>query len=123
MQIMEVRRKRLGTLIKQWGGPTNLANKLGLSGPSYLSQLRSKNRPITEKVARGIEAKLQLPPGWFDSLEPLKSNNANASYGEGLSVLQIATVDALIQACKRGAINDMDCAELITKFVSNCVKT
>lgn len=65
-EITEVRRASLRVLIAQWGGPTSLAKKLKLSGPSYLSQLVSGERPITEKTARKIEGGLDLSDGWMD---------------------------------------------------------
>lgn len=64
--LQDLRRRNLKALIKEWDGPTNLATKLGHSGPSYLSQLVSGNRPITENTARAIEVKLALPPRWLD---------------------------------------------------------
>lgn len=66
MDLQDRRRASLRLLIKQWGGPTTLAKKLQHKGPSYLSQLVSGNRPITEKTARGVEDKLGLPGGWMD---------------------------------------------------------
>lgn len=62
----EVRKENLRILLAQWGGPTNLAKKLQYSGPSYVSQLLSGNRPFTEKTARAIEAHLDLPANWLD---------------------------------------------------------
>lgn len=47
-----IRKENLRLLLIQWGGPTNLAKKLKYSGPSYLSQLLSGNRPFSEKTAR-----------------------------------------------------------------------
>lgn len=64
--MQEVRRAALKVLIAQWNGPTSLAKKLGLSGPSYLSQLLSGARPVTEKCARKFEAQLDLSQGWMD---------------------------------------------------------
>lgn len=64
--VMEIRRANLRMLIAQWGGPSSLAKKLKLSGPSYLSQLISDNRPFTEKTARKFEAALDLSLGWLD---------------------------------------------------------
>ena len=63
----ERRRLNLRLLTAQWGNATTLAGKLGHSGPSYISQMLSGLRPITEKTARGIEEKLELPLGWMDS--------------------------------------------------------
>lgn len=59
--------RNVRTLINQWGGPTSLAKKLRLSGSSYLAQLTSGHRPITEKTARKIEAQLGLATGWLDA--------------------------------------------------------
>jgi hypothetical protein len=64
--LQALRKKNLKALIKQWDGPTNLAKKLGYSGPSYLSQLVGSQKPITEKTARYVESTLDLPPGWLD---------------------------------------------------------
>lgn len=66
MNISNLRKMNLRALIAQWGGPTNLAKKLGHSGPSYLAQLVSENRPVTEKAARAIEQKLDMEIGWLD---------------------------------------------------------
>lgn len=46
-----------------------MAFELGYSNGSYLSQLTSQHRPITEKTARGIEAKLGLPANCLDNPE------------------------------------------------------
>lgn len=62
----ETRIKNLRVIVAQWNGATNLSKKLGHSGPSYISQLLGGNRPLTEKTARAIEAKLDLPLGWLD---------------------------------------------------------
>lgn len=65
--VATLRVANLRLLVEQWGGPTTLAKKLQLSGPSYLSQLVGGNRPLTEKTARTWEAKLDLSIGWFDT--------------------------------------------------------
>ena len=79
--INEIRRRNLIALEETWGGPTRLAEKLGLSGPSYLSQMtrpplsgseqkKKKNnktgRMISEHTARKFEQALSLPRGWMD---------------------------------------------------------
>lgn len=66
--IYEVRRDNLRKYIEEHGGPTSVARALGLSGPSYLSQLTTANRYryVSEKTAREYETKLGLPEGWFD---------------------------------------------------------
>lgn len=64
----DIRRTNLRKLMEQWGGPTSLAAKLGHSNGSYMAQLAGPHptRDVSEKVARDIENKLQLPPGWMD---------------------------------------------------------
>jgi hypothetical protein len=66
--IYDIRRDNLRTLMGQWGGPTSLSRKLGHSNGSYIAQIAGPNpsRQISEKVAREIEAKLELPLGWMD---------------------------------------------------------
>lgn len=63
---LQVRIENLRALSAQWGGPSSLAKKLRLSGPSYISQLISGVRPITEKTARKFEQQLGLASGWLD---------------------------------------------------------
>lgn len=65
--LQALRKKNLRALIKQWDGPTNLAKKLGYSGPSYLSQMIGEHKPITEKTARFVETTLDPPAGWLDN--------------------------------------------------------
>ena len=66
--VYELRRDNLRKLQVEWGGPTSLAKKLGHSNGSYIAQLIGPHpsREISEKVAREIESKLQLPVGWLD---------------------------------------------------------
>lgn len=72
--LLGTRRERL--LIDQWRGPSSLAKKLGLSGPSYLSQLAHGTRPINEKTARKFEKQLDLPPGWLDRSSVAQEENS-----------------------------------------------
>lgn len=62
----DVRRANLRTLIDKHHGPTHLAKLLGLSGPSFLSQIVSGHRELQEKTARRWEERLGLEPGWLD---------------------------------------------------------
>lgn len=64
--VTDLRVLNLRTLSAQWGGPSSLAKKLKLSGPSYISQLIGGTRPITEKTARKFEQQLGLAAGWLD---------------------------------------------------------
>ena len=66
--VYETRRINLRAIMGEWGGPTSLAKKLGHSNGSYLAQLIGPHpsRDISEKVAREIESKLNLPTNWLD---------------------------------------------------------
>lgn len=66
--VYTIRRDNLRALLTQWGGPTSLAKKLGHSNGSYIAQLVGPHpsREVSEKVAREIEGKLNLPIGWLD---------------------------------------------------------
>lgn len=67
-KIKENRIENLRKLVIQWDGPSKLSRKLGYKNPSFLVQMTGPNptREITEKSARAIEAKLELPQGWLD---------------------------------------------------------
>ena len=58
--VYDTRRENLRALMREWGGPTSLAKKLGHSNGSYLAQL------IGPHPSREIEGKLALPLGWLD---------------------------------------------------------
>lgn len=66
MDMYEIRRKKLHELIAQYEGPARLARRLRHKGTSYLSQLSTGHRPVTEKTAREIEKEPRLPHLWFD---------------------------------------------------------
>ena len=87
--VAPIRIENLKLLLVQWGGPTVLARKLHYSGPSYLSQLLSGNRPFTEKTARTIEATLDLPALWLD-----RKHSATTDIDPEL----LASVVSLVQA-------------------------
>jgi phage repressor protein C with HTH and peptisase S24 domain len=73
------RLENLRRLAAALGGPTQLSYKLGYANGSYLAQLAGPNptRPVGEKVARDIEAKLGLPAGWMDQEDaPMIFNEA-----------------------------------------------
>lgn len=62
----EVRKANLHLLLERHNGPSNLARALGYNGPSYLSQMASGHRHITEENARRVERELALDDGWMD---------------------------------------------------------
>jgi hypothetical protein len=55
---MDTRRANLRKLIEQLGGPAALARLMKLSGPSYISQIVSGNRP-RNRLALPIEIRQQ----------------------------------------------------------------
>ena len=85
----------LRLLIAQWSGPSALAKKLHLSGPSYLSQLIGGARPVTEKTARKYESLLGLPSGWLD--EPRDAGGKTARVDADLVTRAVLLVGALLE--------------------------
>lgn len=67
--IYEIRKANLRLLMEDAGGPNNLAKRLSLSNPSFLSHLAGPRptRTITEKTARKIEVTMGLTENWLDS--------------------------------------------------------
>ena len=64
--ILSRRVQNLRVLVSRHGGTSSLAKKVKLSGPSYISQILSGVRPLTEKTARKFEVQLGLAMGWLD---------------------------------------------------------
>lgn len=69
MSINETRVENLRRLIRDSGGPSALAKRLGYSNASFLVQMAGPTpiRQVTEKTARNIETKLGLQAGTLDS--------------------------------------------------------
>lgn len=69
--VHDHRRMNLRQLMADWGGPTALAARLGHSNGSFVAQLAGPHpsREVSEKVARDIESKLELPAGWMDVVD------------------------------------------------------
>ena len=65
MSIEKVRLENLLQLVAQYDSKTLLAQKIGMSG-QQLNQLLTERRNIGEKVARKIEAALNLDPCALD---------------------------------------------------------
>ena len=72
--VYAARRRNLITLIEQRGGTANLGAALGYTSGSFLSQLIGDppRRKLTEVTARDIEAKLELAPGWLDTVRSVQ---------------------------------------------------
>jgi hypothetical protein len=69
--VYETRRENLRLLIgSRADGVKQLAQELGYSGQSFLSQMAGPNpvRNVSETTARAIEQKLGLPAGWLDTV-------------------------------------------------------
>lgn len=61
------RRANLRRIVDDMGGsPSSLAKLMSLSGPSFISQLLSGNRSISDKTARRIEDVTSRPMYWMD---------------------------------------------------------
>ena len=94
LTILDTRRAALALLAKQWGGPTSLSKKLGVT-PSYISQMLSGERPITEKSARKFEEKLGLRLGYMS--EP---HEGDVAIDQSLVLKVIHRVGIALDECK-----------------------
>jgi hypothetical protein len=65
-EVYEARRANLLKLAEQHGGKKNLGELLDYTNGSYISQLISRKRRMSEPVARKIETTLHLAHGWMD---------------------------------------------------------
>ncbi len=68
-KVRKTRRARLNELVDspRFGGvAARLGEALGYSSKSWVNELLTGKKPITERTARGIESKLKLPAGWLD---------------------------------------------------------
>lgn len=120
LDIMAIRRANLRLLIAQWGGPSTLAKKLDLSGPSYLSQLIVGHRPITEKTARKYEADLGLPARWLD--EERHTNGKPAKVDDQLVTRVVMLVGAVLQEAKL-TVKPAKFADLVTMAYEEALRT
>ena len=62
----DLRRSNFKRLVDQYGA-ASVAKRLGLSGPSYIGQILTGRRPLTEKTARKFEERLGLTPRALDA--------------------------------------------------------
>lgn len=85
--IYQVRKENLRRYVDEHGGPSSVAKTLGLSGPSYVSQLSGAeaNRPFSERTARKWEEKLGLPAHWFDVERDTRGQAVVAQFAKGTS--------------------------------------
>ncbi len=91
----ETRRLNLRALMREWGGPTTLAKKLGHANGSYLAQIAGPNpsREISEKVAREVEHALGLPLGWMDQEHAGGTRVDDAALGDCVRAVAAALRD------------------------------
>jgi transcriptional regulator with XRE-family HTH domain len=66
-KLVELRKRNLIQLSKDFVSASNLARVIGLKGPSYLSQIMRGHREMSDRTALLIENKLNLQPGWMSS--------------------------------------------------------
>lgn len=68
MDITEIRRVNIRTLVEKRGMLSKLSKALGYKNPSFLSQMVGPNptREVTEKFARRVEEAAGLEPGALD---------------------------------------------------------
>lgn len=95
-EVYDVRRANLLRLIDdcgglRQGGVTRLALKLGHANASRLSQLIHGTDMISERTARSIEDKLELPAHWMD-------NPAGAPAPADEPGITATTVDLVMQS-------------------------
>lgn len=100
----EIRRERLRELMSQHGA-TQLANLLGYTQASFLSQMAGPNptRDVTEKTARRYAEKLGLPPQYFerpffDEVTSRAETKAEADDAAASNVALVADVIRLVGA-------------------------
>lgn len=120
--VHELRKKNLKALVRQWEGPTNLARKLGYQGPSYVSQMVSGNRPITEKTARAIERALDLPTGYLDTAHDIKTTARAVVLDTQLISRVVSTVGIALEEA-HVKLHPDKFAELVTMVYEEAART
>ena len=88
--LQKIRKTNLRALVREWEGPSNLARKLGYGGPSFVSQMLGTHKPVTEKTARLVEEKLDLPAGWLDTPHDEAKNHGKVDMSLVSRILQVA---------------------------------
>ncbi len=95
MNIAEVRRKNLQTLIQVYGSDTRLSSRLGM-GSDWLVEILSGKSLVNDQDARAIEQKLHLQPGGFD--QELRRKRPLVDQIQALDQDQQKHVQALIRS-------------------------
>lgn len=81
--IYEIRKANLKTLMERQS-PTSIAQLMGWTNPSFLSQMVSTNaarqKNVSEKTARKLELVLHLDYGWMDVERDTSDGRSGATY-------------------------------------------
>lgn len=80
MDIHEIRRRNLETLIHRFGGQAELARRLDME-PNYISQLVRQHGNVGNKFARKIECGVGLERGWMDTLHKITGPANESTHG------------------------------------------
>lgn len=96
------RRQNLKQVVHEMGdSPTTLANAMGLSGPSFISQMTGGSRTISDKSSRRIEQAAGKPDYWLDQPHtgenPTRNVNTDPSFVNG-AVQAVVAVQQQLKA-------------------------
>lgn len=126
--VFEIRSENLGKLVDAHNGTRSLERRIGMAA-SLISRItcwhpndpNPNHKRMGEKMARNIETILGLPSFWMDishdehsSLQLTKE--AKTESPRGLSSIQIATCDKLVNLMVAGKITDADCLNLLKSW-------
>ena len=92
--VMAIRRRNLKLLVDKAGGASPLSRLLGYMGPSYVSQMLSGHRDITERAASTMEEKLALASGWMERPHEAITEPSKPTY-EGPCMAAVAVYYAM----------------------------
>ena len=100
--VYSLRLENLRMLAQQRGGQLKLSQEIGQS-KAWMSQLvgRKPQRPISERTARSLESKLDLPPSWLDQdhqgkVSP-KAPSITLSLKEALGLVAVSAAGQLVR--------------------------
>lgn len=86
MEIKEIRRNNLAVLIGD-GTQAEFAEKTGMDA-GHVSQIINRSRNMGDKVARKLEARLELPVGWMDAPKMLyETRDRDEPLKRGIAIL------------------------------------
>lgn len=103
MEISEIRRANLRTLVREHMGQAKLAEKID-TDPAYISQLLSTRTraDMGNRFARKVEKLLRLSHGWMDHAHGDAINDQAATYGPADALPQAAHCYPLISWVQAG---------------------